>query len=677
MILRRVFIVASLAGMTAGGAHAIGFVRADAGASLGSFLSFPVTVQLAADESLSAPCVTAEVMQGEQRIAPSNVRIVVEAGEVPDERIVRVTTRVAIEEPVVTVIATLGCINKIERRFTVFADPPIVTLAAAPPPAEAARPVETPPPAPVPALAAASAPRPLPEAGSPIAPIATAASAPLRRVARPRPPPTAPGAAPGTAVASGARGVAPAPARATAAASAPVARLRLDALEPVAARSSVAAASAVQEASMRVAAMAASAAMAEQAASAAQANANAAAERMRAVEQALEAVRAEARRDRDQLAQMRSRLADGDSVRQWLPWLVAAMVLLAALAVWLWLKLRRAQRQQQAQWWAASQAASRQPPLNPPTLQPMTLPPQMAPTPAARPTFGAASSPPSPARQSGFGSSTLFPDSAMAQAPRDVSIEELIDLEQQAEFFVVLGQDDAAIDLLMGHIRGSGGTSPLPYLKLLEIYRRLGDRESYERTRARFNHRFNAYAPDWDADLQQGRSLEEYPSIMQRLEQCWTTPIDAMAELESLMFRRDSGELFELPAYREVLFLYSMARDLLDHTGGPPTSIDVLLPLGDNTFEATTAHPHLITMSAMSNLTDLAELGRVTEAPITVLSAAFKPSEPPAPRPGEGRVVDLDLTKPLPMDASADDVAPLSDEQRSDFLGLPPDPPRK
>ena len=34
-------------------------------------------------------------------------------------------------------------------------------------------------------------------------------------------------------------------------------------------------------------------------------------------------------------------------------------------------------------------------------------------------------------------------------APRDVSVEELIDLEQQAEFFVVLGQDEAAIDLLM------------------------------------------------------------------------------------------------------------------------------------------------------------------------------------------------------------------------------------
>ena len=64
-----------------------------------------------------------------------------------------------------------------------------------------------------------------------------------------------------------------------------------------------------------------------------------------------------------------------------------------------------------------------------------------------------------------------------AQVPaRELSVEELIDLEQQADFFVVLGQDEAAIDLLMEHVRSSGGASPMPYLKLLEIYRRRGDR---------------------------------------------------------------------------------------------------------------------------------------------------------------------------------------------------------
>jgi len=171
---------------------------------------------------------------------------------------------------------------------------------------------------------------------------------------------------------------------------------------------------------------------------------------------------------------------------------------------------------------------------------------------------------------------TLRPDHANA---RDVSIEELIDLEQQAEFFVVLGQDESAIDLLVDHMRNTGGGSPLPYLKLLEIYRRRGDSEAYERTRTRFNHRFNAYAPDWDSDLLHGRTLEEYEGVVPRLQQVWPQPLDAMAELEALLFRKSRGELFDLPAYREVLFLYALARDLLDREALGSGAVDLLLPL--------------------------------------------------------------------------------------------------
>ncbi|HSM21801.1 MAG TPA: hypothetical protein VK876_06295, partial [Rubrivivax sp.] len=181
--------------------------------------------------------------------------------------------------------------------------------------------------------------------------------------------------------------------------------------------------------------------------------------------------------------------------------------------------------------------------------------------------------------------STTAPLAAVSPAHegRDVSIEELIDLEQQAEFFVVLGQDDAAIDLLVEHLRQTGGVSPLPYLKLLEIYRRRDDRDAYERTRSRFNRRFNAYAPDWHADLKAGRSLEDYPRVMGWLQHVWPRPIDAMAELEALLFRKDGGELFDLPAYAEVLFLYALARDVLDHDTVATGSVDVLLPLNDDT----------------------------------------------------------------------------------------------
>jgi hypothetical protein len=189
----------------------------------------------------------------------------------------------------------------------------------------------------------------------------------------------------------------------------------------------------------------------------------------------------------------------------------------------------------------------------------------------------------------------LAPQAAMpgAGSPRDVTIEELLDLEQQAEFFIVLGQEDAAVDLLVDHLRNTGGGSPLPYLKLLEIYHRRNERESYERTRTRFNHRFNAYAPGWEVDLQHGRSLDEYPGVIPRLQQVWPRPLDAMAELETLLFRKSRGDLFDLPAYREVLFLYSLARDLLDREAADSGDVDLLLPLADGgEFSATSPHPY-------------------------------------------------------------------------------------
>ena len=174
-------------------------------------------------------------------------------------------------------------------------------------------------------------------------------------------------------------------------------------------------------------------------------------------------------------------------------------------------------------------------------------------------------------------------DAARRPELRDVSAEELIDLEQQAEFFVVLGQDDAAIDLLVSHLRDTGGASPLPYLKLLDIYRRADDREAYERTRDRFNHRFNALAPAWGEPTGERRARSRTTR-----RSCAAAGASGRAgRRDGRAARRccsasDGGELFDLPAYRELLFLYALARDLLDAepaTGAPV--VDVLLPLGD------------------------------------------------------------------------------------------------
>jgi len=75
--------------------------------------------------------------------------------------------------------------------------------------------------------------------------------------------------------------------------------------------------------------------------------------------------------------------------------------------------------------------------------------------------------------------------------------------------------------------------------------------------------------------------LEDYPDTIAQIQAAWRTPIDAMAILEALLFRRDeTSELFDLPAYRDVLLMYAISRDLWQQqhvAGGPP--VDVLLPM--------------------------------------------------------------------------------------------------
>jgi hypothetical protein len=226
---------------------------------------------------------------------------------------------------------------------------------------------------------------------------------------------------------------------------------------------------------------------------------------------------------------------------------------------------------------------------------------------------------------------SVLPPEAMVEESltRPVSVDELIDLEQQAEFFIVLGEEDAAVDLLMSHLRSSGGTSPLPYLKLLEIYRHRGDREAYERMRKRFSQRFNAVAPEWGTDPERGRELQDYPTVLVVLQACWPRPLDAMAELENLLFRKRSGELFELPAYRDVLTLFSVARDLHRLVDQPTPDVDVLLPLAADAEPTLSAPPSIFdTLSSGSDGTDPGLDDR-----------------PTAP-------VDLDLSEPLLLDDS-------------------------
>lgn len=620
------------------GAWAAGFGPGLSTPLLGQQLDFAVQVRTDAGETIAPQCVSAEVMVGERRVPPDLVRTAVDVLG-PESARIRVVAGQVLDEPVVTVTLSSGCASRVSRRYVLFVEPPGGNTPSAPLTSFAAAVPEVPAGGVPPVASAGTAPRAAdgraearPDAGSPTTAAvgasagstagsmaAPAGRAPASTQAAPRPERSQPRADAGARRARGdsagrtatARAEAPRRARRDAPPAKVEAgpRLRLEAAEPVPS----AEAQAVEEALQAVA-------QAASAARAAASAASAAAERIATLEATVERMRAESRAQQDLVLALRERLARADGASRWVMPLLALVLLLAAVTLWLAWRLSATQRRHDEEWKRAAAAAAPVAADGPPSKQatapiPFVTSEITTPKPAAlRPRRQPAWPPPAPPVQdtvpppvTSLGGETeplpnalqrtqvLTPNPAAESAgARDVSIEELLDLEQQAEFFVVLGQDDAAIDLLVEHLRHTGGGSPLPYLKLLEIYRRRDDREAYERMRARFNRRFNAYAPEWGVDLAHGRTLEDYPGIVPRLQQVWERPMDAMAELEALLFRKSRGELFDLPAYREVLFLYSLARDLLDRESIASGAVDLLLPMADGTEFGTTApHPYL------------------------------------------------------------------------------------
>jgi hypothetical protein len=377
-------------------------------------------------------------------------------------------------------------------------------------------------------------------------------------------------------------------------------------------------------------------------------------ERLKAMEESLTKLRLETEATQRTLASLQTRLKGAESERFSNP-LVYALVALCALLVFAVAAMWRRHSLREAAWWASPQpevAATAAPP-KPPAAGPeaAALPLVTGQSRAAEPLDEW-----TPGRSPAVASLDAAPDTLplpstpepQSSAPRrELSVEELIDLEQQAEFFVVLGQDEAAIDLLMGHLRSTGGSSPLPYLKLLEIYRRRGEQDAYNRTRERFNRRFNAYAPDWDSDPQQGQSLEDYPEMIERLQILWAKPNQVIEVLDAALFRRDQSEdTFDVPAYRELVLLYSVVRDIAEHDGSAAV-VDLLLPIDSGKHDG-----------ADASLTAPVPFVSVTE-----LSAADR--RPPT--------LDLDISAvrafERPVDLEPPDLA-----LGSRFLGLVDDP---
>jgi pilus assembly protein FimV len=590
---------------TAFGAQAVGFGRTTPSAVLGQPLNVLIPLRTEPGEVLTAQCVSAEVIAGENTLPASQVRVVLVQGSSEQDWIARISTTSPIEEPVIELAVSAGCERRFMRRFTALADPPTVSQRNIPANMGITAPVmmgssfdsnELAPVARAPKRARSVVDRETRAerlAASEVAPKPSRSE--RRKEARADKSKTKSGASAAEIMLAGNAAlpaVSPSPARAAVAApnDAQMARLLLDVGSGPRLRMDI------EEPLMRAPGgevlAAASGAL----------SGDAVGEDLRRL-QALEKTLADLKRERqasvDASNTLRSRLADAESQSRLLPWLAGLLLLVGGVALWLAMRVRRQGKQREGtgvQWWASGQAQDSRGPVPEPVISGHDH--YMAPADqghsATKSGDASVWEPPAADESSmertvvqpqsyGMSSSSgSFVDGATA-VPREVSVEELLDLEQQADFFIALGQEDAAVDLLMTHLRGTGGLSPLPYTKLLEIYKRQGDPNAYERIRARFNRRFNVYAPDWEAGPLQGRTLEDYSDAVIQLQAVWASPLDAMAVLEAMLFRKDDAQdMFDLPAYKDVLLLYSLARDLWQQGGGSAApEVDVLLPLGD------------------------------------------------------------------------------------------------
>lgn len=636
-------VLAGMALMSASGvSHGMGFGHASSRAILGDSLRVTVPVRLEAGEELTRECLAADVYLGEDKVAPKVILIDLLPGEGGGDRSVVISSSIAISEPVVTIYLAAGCQSRVTRKIVLFPDPPTLIASPTTTPVDVADKIES---ASLPVASNVSAPGALPTALPPVAAPAASPSRKAGRASATAKAHagsvhgrssgsagTLPSMVVADVVGSGAqtggkgtsksksaqaetrkRGAA---AQAKALNQGDGGRLLLDPVD----------ADAMVIPDLRMTPTLGAMAAADENAPEVKARRDAAA----ALWLALNASPEQMARDRDRLQELEQRLSqlqkEGDQAKQsvrglqarvqaaesqragrWTYLLALLAVAASVTAAYLYMRLRRVGG---GNWWQASEHSSlneQEPELEAeehtstefvhvPDSQPGAYPAAtsrsaaaFASIPAAplasephRPLASASLHQMVPDAPAPFPSPSGRPQQTQTESLREVSVEELIDLEQQAEFFVVLGQDDAAIDLLESHVLHTTGASPLPFLKLLEIYRRVGKRAEYERVQAGFNQRFNAYAPAWDADLQQGHSLADYPGVVERLQSLWPTPAEAMVVLEKSLTRPESGEdTFELPAYRELLFLYAVARDLSEREVSDRHSVDLLLPVID------------------------------------------------------------------------------------------------
>ena len=144
---------------------------------------------------------------------------------------------------------------------------------------------------------------------------------------------------------------------------------------------------------------------------------------------------------------------------------------------------------------------------------------------------------------------------------RSINTQEMLDVRQQADFFMTLGQHDEALGVLKDCVDGSTESNPLVYLDLLRILHSLGRKAEFDYYRSEFNSIFSGQVPIYTAFNHGGEGLEAYPDICRTIEALWPSE-SAITYIEKCLVRDVSGDAkqgMELDAFRDLLMLHGTA----------------------------------------------------------------------------------------------------------------------
>jgi hypothetical protein len=507
-------------------------------------LSLPVTVQ--SEEELK--CVRAELQQAELLNTPLAWRL----ERSGDGAVLRLSSSQPVQEPVITVRVVVGCHDQFSQGYVLLADPPpqreVVPLVVAAP-APAALPLAQPAPAPRANArpARAQPPHSTSEAARPPArqrPAWPAAKAPL-----------------------------PAP-REAAAEGRP--RLQVDLLDIAIDQAPM------LKATPQLAPPPANAmTRAEAVAAWQEINASpeqqlaAAREQSQAVQSEIKALREQTRRQSEQLQKL---VDQRNLVRDILAGIAVAVAVGLALLLW------RRSRETSAQraWYQRSHPQAAAAPGDSSFVD-SSFPehaqesPRVAPEPDSGWVQAHVGTGGVRAAESGYGRSRMLP-----------TAEELLDVQEKANFFLAVGQPEKAIELLESRLLEHLGASPFLWLDLLDLCRKLQRRDDYERVREEFQGTFAARLPHFEEAETGSGGLEHYPKALSRIELLWPST-RVMQEIEKSLFEeRASGAImFDLEASRELLLLYSIAMDVTSQEDGRLYTPTMVTPLQSEAGEST------------------------------------------------------------------------------------------